>query len=82
MDCRSGCGACCIAPSISTHIPGMSGGKPSGTACIHLRSDYTCDIFDSPERPKVCADFRAEKLICGNNREEALQIMYSLEIGR
>lgn len=23
MDCRSGCGACCIAPSISSPIPGM-----------------------------------------------------------
>ncbi|MLT17277.1 YkgJ family cysteine cluster protein, partial [Salmonella enterica subsp. enterica] len=22
MDCRSGCGACCIAPSISSPIPG------------------------------------------------------------
>ncbi|MDW3636530.1 YkgJ family cysteine cluster protein, partial [Vibrio sp. Vb0667] len=23
MDCRLGCGACCIAPSISSPIPGM-----------------------------------------------------------
>ncbi|HFY5777145.1 TPA: YkgJ family cysteine cluster protein, partial [Salmonella enterica subsp. enterica serovar Typhimurium] len=27
MDCRSGCGACCIAPSISSPIPGMPYGK-------------------------------------------------------
>ncbi|MGR5456700.1 YkgJ family cysteine cluster protein, partial [Vibrio alfacsensis] len=30
MDCRLGCGACCIAPSISSPIPGMPNGKPSG----------------------------------------------------
>ncbi|MDP3170542.1 MAG: YkgJ family cysteine cluster protein, partial [Polaromonas sp.] len=23
MNCRPGCGACCIAPSISSPIPGM-----------------------------------------------------------
>ncbi|MDU3889770.1 MAG: YkgJ family cysteine cluster protein, partial [Serratia liquefaciens] len=23
MDCRTDCGACCIAPSISSPIPGM-----------------------------------------------------------
>ncbi|MGL4778393.1 MAG: YkgJ family cysteine cluster protein, partial [Aeromonas veronii] len=23
MECRSGCAACCIAPSISSAIPGM-----------------------------------------------------------
>jgi len=27
IDCRSGCGACCIAPSISSPIPGMPNGK-------------------------------------------------------
>ncbi|MCC6439509.1 MAG: YkgJ family cysteine cluster protein, partial [Rhodanobacteraceae bacterium] len=26
MSCRSGCGACCIAPSISSPIPGMPNG--------------------------------------------------------
>ncbi|HNV09555.1 MAG TPA: YkgJ family cysteine cluster protein, partial [Dokdonella sp.] len=29
MSCRSGCGACCIAPSISSPIPGMPNGKPA-----------------------------------------------------
>ncbi|HAI50813.1 MAG TPA: zinc/iron-chelating domain-containing protein, partial [Enterobacteriaceae bacterium] len=28
MECRPDCGACCIAPSISTPIPGMPHGKP------------------------------------------------------
>lgn len=27
MDCRPGCGACCIAPSITSPIPGMPHGK-------------------------------------------------------
>jgi Fe-S-cluster containining protein len=30
MDCRIGCGACCIAPSISSPIPGMPNGKLLG----------------------------------------------------
>jgi Fe-S-cluster containining protein len=30
MPCRNGCGACCIAPSISSPIPGMPHGKLSG----------------------------------------------------
>ena len=30
MDCRAGCGACCIALSISSPIPGMPAGKPAG----------------------------------------------------
>ncbi|MCR3872443.1 YkgJ family cysteine cluster protein, partial [Pseudomonas aeruginosa] len=28
MQCRAGCGACCIAPSISSPLPGMPAGKP------------------------------------------------------
>ncbi|HCL3974602.1 TPA: YkgJ family cysteine cluster protein, partial [Pseudomonas aeruginosa] len=26
MQCRAGCGACCIAPSISSPLPGMPAG--------------------------------------------------------
>ncbi|MBF7801077.1 YkgJ family cysteine cluster protein, partial [Klebsiella pneumoniae] len=29
MECRTDCGACCIAPSISSPIPGMPQGKPA-----------------------------------------------------
>ena len=36
MICRSGCGACCLAPSISTPIPGMPQGKPAGVRCVQL----------------------------------------------
>lgn len=33
MQCRDACGACCIAPSISSPIPGMPEGKPERPAC-------------------------------------------------
>ncbi len=78
MDCRSGCGACCIAPSISSKIPGMPNGKPAGMPCIHLTDSYQCGIFHHPDRPLVCAQFTPEKAFCGNSREEALQILTSL----
>ena len=78
MKCREGCGACCIAPSISSPIPGMPGGKPSGVRCIHLTEDLKCKIFNDPGRPEVCKDFQAEKEFCGENREEAMEILYGL----
>jgi uncharacterized protein len=78
MDCRKGCGACCIAVSISSPIPGMPGGKPSGIRCIHLLDDYSCDIYNTPDKPKVCSDFKAEPEFCGSSREEALQILSGL----
>ena len=79
MECRPNCGACCIAISISSPIPGMPNGKPAGVPCIHLTADNRCAIFHSPERPRVCAGFQAEKLVCGNNRQEALKILSELE---
>jgi len=66
-------------PSISSPIPGMPHGKPAGVRCIHLTNDFECNIYNSPERPLVCKGFRAEKLICGNSRKEALLIMADLE---
>ena len=79
MECRENCGACCIAISISSQIPGMANGKQSGERCIHLLKDYRCALFGNPERPKVCGDYQAEIDFCGNNRNEALKILYSLE---
>ncbi|MFC0402948.1 YkgJ family cysteine cluster protein [Paraburkholderia rhizosphaerae] len=49
--CRPGCGACCIAPSISSPIPGMPDGKPAGVRCVQLGDDLRCAIFGKPERP-------------------------------
>ncbi|MFT3739063.1 MAG: YkgJ family cysteine cluster protein [Breznakibacter sp.] len=79
MQCRENCGACCIMPSISSAIPGMPNGKPGGVRCIHLTGDFRCAIFHSPDRPKVCGGFKAEPLVCGSSRVEALQILGDLE---
>lgn len=78
MECRSDCGACCIALSISTPIPGMAGGKPAGVRCIHLLEDFKCAIYDTPGKPAVCTGFKAEPEFCGTTREEAMRILYSL----
>jgi uncharacterized protein len=79
--CRPGCGACCIAPSISSPIPGLPEGKVSGVICPHLTENFLCAIFYSPDRPAVCKGFMFDPLVCGKNREEALRIMYELERG-
>jgi Fe-S-cluster containining protein len=78
MKCRENCGACCIAISISSPIPGMPAGKPAGVRCIHLTHDNRCAIYDTPLKPKVCSDFKAEPEFCGNSREEALRILGSI----
>lgn len=78
MECRKGCGACCIAPSISSSIPGMPEGKPAGVKCIHLTSDFLCGIFDAPDRPTVCDKFRADEVFCGKSRTEAIDILTQL----
>lgn len=72
MDCRIGCAACCIAPSISSPIPGMPGGKPAGVPCVQLDEAGRCRLFGLPERPAVCVRLRPEPAMCGRDREEAL----------
>lgn len=79
MQCRIGCGACCIAPSISSPIPGMPNGKPAGIPCVQLTNDFKCKLFGRPERPAVCLGFKAEEIICGKNREEAMENLKQLE---
>ena len=80
MDCRSGCGACCIAPSISSPIPGMPQGKAAGERCIQLDSANRCLLFGLPERPEICRRLRAEPLMCGSTRAEAMDLLIALEI--
>ena len=81
MKCRSGCGACCIAPSISSPIPCMPNGKPAGTRCIHLTDDFNCGIYNHPDRPAVCDKFQADPDVCGVDREEAIILLSMLEEG-
>lgn len=57
----------------------MPEGKPAGVRCIHLLDDYRCALFNDPSRPKVCGDYQAEEDFCGKDREEAIQIISSLE---
>lgn len=79
MECRAGCGACCIAPSISSAIPGMPKGKPAGVRCVQLSADNLCQLFGLPQRPAVCVQFAADQQVCGNSREEAIQLLGWLE---
>ncbi|GAA6133972.1 YkgJ family cysteine cluster protein [Oceaniserpentilla sp. 4NH20-0058] len=78
MLCNPGCGACCIAPSISSAIPGMPNGKVAGERCIQLDENNLCKIFARPERPKVCEQFIAEKEICGDSAQEAMDNLIQL----
>lgn len=77
--CRVGCGACCIAPSISSPIPGMPHGKPAGVRCVQLSEDDRCKLFGRPERPQVCLEFRPSPEVCGSSAEEALGLIGQLE---
>ncbi len=79
MQCRPGCGACCVAPSINTPMPGMPNGKPAGVRCLHLDDDNLCMLFGTPERPDFCAGFTASEEVCGESREDAIRIIGWLE---
>jgi Fe-S-cluster containining protein len=79
MQCRTGCGACCIAASISSPIPGLPHGKPAGVRCIHLTADYRCAIYGWSDRPRCCDALRPAPELCGESREEALAIIGDLE---
>ncbi|WDS35372.1 YkgJ family cysteine cluster protein [Pseudoxanthomonas sp.] len=79
LACRSGCAACCTAPSISSPIPGMPYGKPAGVPCVQLDDALRCRIFGQPERPAVCASLRPDAAMCGISRSEAMAYLRDLE---
>lgn len=79
MSCRVGCGACCIALSISSPIPGMPEGKPAGVRCVQLTADNRCKLFGQPDRPEVCVRLRPEPDMCGATADEALVYIAVLE---
>jgi len=79
MDCRVGCGACCIALSISSPIPGMPEGKPAGVRCVQLTPDNYCRLYGRPDRPAVCARLRPDPEMCGSTANEALAWLEELE---
>lgn len=79
MDCRPGCAACCIAPSITSPLPGMPQGKPAGVPCVQLDADGRCRLFGRPERPAFCASLQPAPDMCGEDREHALRLLGALE---
>ncbi|PKO78583.1 MAG: zinc/iron-chelating domain-containing protein [Betaproteobacteria bacterium HGW-Betaproteobacteria-15] len=80
MNCRPGCAACCIAPSISSPLPGLPGGKPAGMPCPHLDEALGCRLFGQPERPAVCASLPPSREMCGDDRTHALRFLKQLEL--
>ena len=80
FSCRASCGACCIAPSITSPIPGMPQGKRAGERCVQLLPDMRCAIFGRPERPAFCASLRPTQEMCGASREEAMARLTALEL--
>ncbi|MEB3329349.1 MAG: YkgJ family cysteine cluster protein [Candidatus Sericytochromatia bacterium] len=46
------CGACCVAPDISTL------GKALGERCRHLGADCLCTIYEA--RPAVCRSYQPD----------------------
>ncbi|MBZ0281210.1 MAG: YkgJ family cysteine cluster protein [Anaerolineae bacterium] len=79
MECRVGCGACCIAPSISSPIPGMPNGKPAGVRCVQLTADNRCQLFGHPDRPSVCIRLRPSEEMCQHTADEAYAGLIELE---
>lgn len=79
MDCRPGCGACCIAPSITRPLPGMPQGKPAAVPCVHLDSDLRCSLWGRPERPSFCSGLAPSLEMCGTRREQAIAWLTAME---
>ncbi|MEY4317870.1 MAG: hypothetical protein RI902_1678 [Pseudomonadota bacterium] len=80
MQCREGCGACCIAPSINSPLPDMPHGKPAGVPCAQLLSDMRCAVFGKPERPAFCVSLQASVEMCGTDRQAAILWLTQLEV--
>lgn len=79
IECRKNCGACCIAPSITSPIPNMPHGKPAGVPCVNLDAEMRCKIFNSSDRPAVCASLQPSKEMCGSCRDDAMKFLEELE---
>jgi Fe-S-cluster containining protein len=77
--CRPGCAACCIAPSISSPIPGLPQGKAAGVPCPQLDEKLLCRLFGKPGRPACCSGLKPTPEMCGERREQALAWLAELE---
>ncbi len=79
MKCRIGCGACCIAISISSPIPNMPHGKKAGTRCVNLAENRICSIHGTAVYPEVCRNLQPDEEMCGDSYEEAFEYLCRLE---
>lgn len=77
--CRPGCAACCIAPSISSPIPGLPQGKAAGLPCTQLDEALRCRLFGQAARPACCSGLQPSGEMCGQSREAALAWLQQLE---
>lgn len=73
VNCRVGCGACCIVPAIDEPYPGHPNGKPAGQRCANLTDERRCAIYD--ERPASCRAFTPAHVLCGDNADEATTLL-------
>jgi uncharacterized protein len=80
MECRTGCGACCIAPSISPSYPALPHGKPAGVRCPHLTAEVRCALFGKPERPATCSGIVPAAEMCGDSADEAMATIVRWEL--
>lgn len=82
LPCHPGYGACCIAPSISSAIPGMPHGKPAGVPCVQLDAQRHCRLFGQPARPAVCRQLQPSPAMCGPGGDggaHAMRFLHWLE---
>lgn len=66
-------------PSISSAIPGMTGGKAAFERCVQLSEANECMLFGRPERPAVCGSLRPQLEMCGSSNEAAFVILAGME---
>ena len=57
----------------------MPEGKPAGVRCVQLTDELRCAIFGSPDRPNVCLTLRKSEDLCGASRDDALELIASME---
>jgi hypothetical protein len=78
MNCHK-CGACRIAPSITTAIAHMPRGKPTGARCANLNDRNERVLYGRGERPAFCLGWQPMAEVCGQTFEEAMSRIAALE---
>jgi len=73
------CGACCIAPSITTPMPNMPNGKPAGVRCVNLSDENLCTLYGRPARPAFCSGWKPSPEVCGKSFAQAMKNLAALE---